>query len=153
VGTAFLTNVFYLPWLALRRSQQPLPSGPLTPVEQLSESRWLPRCLAVVAIASFGWAAFGRPEFGDWAVRWPDVVQIVKTDRLAYSFAIDLATFWVFQGWLVSDDMARRHWSSTVVAWVARLVPFMGLVVYLSVRPPLERHLLGGNRSENTSSE
>ena len=149
IGTAFLTNVFYLPWLALRRSQQPLPPGPLTPVERLSESRWLPRCLAAVAIASFGWAAFGRPEFGDIAARWSDLVQTVGSDRLAYSFAIDLATFWVFQGWLVTDDMVRRNWSNSSVAWVARLIPFMGLVIYLSARPPLEPCLTNGDESSS----
>ena len=146
LGTAFLTNVFYLPWLALRRSQQPLPSGPLNPFETLSESRWLPGCLAVVAIASFGWAAFGRPEFGDFAARWSDFTSTVGSDRLAYSFVIDLATFWIFQGWLVTDDMARRNWANPLMAWVAKLVPFVGLVVYFIARPSL--HLADDRSSD-----
>ncbi|MGK7908640.1 MAG: hypothetical protein AB4040_15640 [Synechococcus sp.] len=148
IGTAFLTNVFYLPWLALRRSQQSLPPGPLSPIETVSESRWLPGCLAAVAIAALGWAGFGRPEFGDFATRWADFQMAVGSDRLAYSFVIDLVTFWIFQGWLVADDMTRRNWSNRAIAWVARLVPFLGLVIYLWIRPPLdlEREMPAANQ-------
>ena len=137
IGTAFLTNVFYLPWLALRRENSEVPSGELSPLERFAESRVLPWVLVVVAIASVGWAAFGRPEFGDFAVRLADFRSSLGSDRLAYSFAIDLGTFWLFQGWLVPDDMARRGWSNPTIAWIARIVPFFGLAIYLIARPLL----------------
>ena len=137
IGTAFLTNVFYLPWLALRRSQQTPPSSPLTPIERGMESKVLPVLLVGVVILSAFWAAFGRPEFGDWSLRWLDLQQTLSRDRLAYSFAIDLATFWLFQACLVEDDMARRNCENPAMLWLARIVPFFGLAAYLYARPQL----------------
>lgn len=138
VGTALLTNVFYLPWLALRQPNPHPPQGALSPLERLAESRGLPVTLTLVVLASVGWAAAARPEFGDLATRWNSLITLVQTDRLAYSFWIDLLVFWLFQAWLVPDDMARRQWHSRVVLWMARLVPFFGLVVYFLSRPRLK---------------
>ncbi|MGG6294591.1 hypothetical protein ACQ4M4_09210 [Leptolyngbya sp. AN02str] len=137
VGTAFLTNVFYLPWLALRHPNGDAVSLPLSRLERLGEGRGLPIALMGVAIASFVWAGVGRPEFGSLAQRWQSVVELVGSDRLAYSFVMDLLVFWVFQAALVGDDMARRGWKNQAMKWVVRLVPFVGLVLYLYQRPSL----------------
>ncbi len=135
VGTAFLTNVFYLPWLALRRPQPAAPADPLSTLERVAESRIWPALLLVVAALSPVWALLARPEFGDWAQRWAEFVDILQRDRLAYSFVFDLGVFWLFQSALVADDMARRHWQAPKVLWLVRLVPFLGLAVYLLGRP------------------
>ncbi|MBD3882197.1 hypothetical protein IFO70_10545 [Phormidium tenue FACHB-886] len=136
IGTALLTNVFYLPWLALR---QPNPDPPeaVSPLEKLAESRALPLILATVALASIAWAAWARPEFGDLPHRWQALRQLLESDRLAYSFLVDLLVFWLFQAWLVTDDMVRRQWHDAKALWIARLVPFVGLVIYLLRRPAL----------------
>lgn len=135
LGTAFLTNVFYLPWLAIRRPQSEPPQLPLSPLERLGESRGWPLTLLGVLCVSFLWGAVARPEFGDLSARWSALVALVQRDRLAYSFVVDCVVFWVFQGWLVKDDMARRRWQNSTMLWVARLVPFVGLVIYLWQRP------------------
>jgi len=135
VGTAFLTNVFYLPWLALRQPQTEPPTLPLTRFEKLAESRGWALTLAIVGGASLVWAAVARPEFGDVPTRWAAMVELVQRDRLAYSFVVDCLVFWCFQAWLVGDDMARRCWHHPTMVWVTRLVPFVGLVIYLLMRP------------------
>ncbi|MBW4651539.1 MAG: hypothetical protein KME20_00515 [Kaiparowitsia implicata GSE-PSE-MK54-09C] len=137
LGTAFLTNVFFLPWVALRSPNPTPPPPPLSRLERLSESRGLPLLLLAVAIASLLWATFGRPEFGDLGDRWASLVAIVQGDRLSYSIYIDMLVFWLFQGALVPDDMARRQWHNPAALWLARLLPFMGLVWYLLWRPSL----------------
>lgn len=137
IGTAFLTNVFYLPWLALRSPNPDPPTPPLTRWEQAAERRALPLMILVVAIASGLWAVWGRPEFGDFSTRMANLRDLLGRDRLTYSFAIDLLMFWLFQGWLVADDMARRQWHQPVALWLARLVPFFGLLGYLLWRPRL----------------
>ena len=50
---------------------------------------------------------------------------------------VDSLVFWMFQGWLVPDDMKRRKFDNSAALSVARAVPFFGLVYYLLVRPPL----------------
>ncbi len=141
LGTAFLTNVFYLPWLALRQSDSISPlQPPLSPLERFTESRFFPILLTVVGLVACLWAAVARPEFGAWGDRWQTLMALVGSDRLAFSFVVDLGVFWIFQAWLVPDDMQRRNWRSPVALWVARLVPFLGLVFYFLRRPQIAYH-------------
>lgn len=137
IGTAFLTNVFYLPWLALRQPNPQAPSGSLTPLEKMGESRMLPIAVSVAIAASLAWAALARPEFGDLQARWTSLLELLSSDRLAYSFVTDLVVFWLFQSWLVRDDMARRNWHNPTMLWIVRFVPLIGLVAYLLRRPSL----------------
>ncbi|MDX5473043.1 MAG: hypothetical protein LPJ97_12220, partial [Marinobacter sp.] len=69
LGTALLTNVFYLPWLALRRQNAEPIEPPLSRLESFTESKTLPIGLAAVCLASVLWAVFGRPYV---ASRWTD---------------------------------------------------------------------------------
>jgi len=137
VGIAFLTNVFYLPWLGIRRRNPELGDRPLSRLEQVTESRGWGIFLSVIVLISISWAMFARPEFGDIGQRSQELMQIISRDRLAYSFAIDLLFFSLFQSWLVNDDMARRQWHNSTLLWITRLIPFFGLVVYFLLRPSL----------------
>jgi hypothetical protein len=134
VGMALLTNVFYLPWLALRRPN-PLPTKPpLSRLETFAESKALPLALAGIFLASVLWGVWGRP---DITHRWAAFLTLLESDRLAYSFVVDMVFFALFQGWLVKDDMARRQWNHPVALWTARLLPFWGLVIYFLWRPKI----------------
>jgi hypothetical protein len=135
VGTAFLTNVFYLPWLALRSPTTDPISPPLSPLERGVESRGWPTLLLVVAIAAGAWAVWGRPGFDHGVNRWADFRDLLGRDRLAYSFMVDAIVFWLFQGWLVTDDMTRRQWHHRPTCWIACLLPFLGLIIYFWRRP------------------
>jgi len=146
VGTAFLTNVFYLPYLGLRSPNTAVPAASLPELSdndrkavQVGESKALPVLLVAVFAASVAWGAFARGgDYGDVATRFNTLVDMAThTDRLAHSFLVDSLVFWTFQGWLVPDDMKRRGFDDATALTVARAVPFFGLAYYLLVRPPL----------------
>jgi hypothetical protein len=137
IGTAFLTNLFFLPWLGLRQPNPQVPTTPLSFSEKIGESRIFPSVLAVVFVVSLVWGVFARPEYGDLITRWEALLNLLFTDRLAYSFLIDMLVFWLFQSWLVKDDMARRQWHNEKVLWLVRLLPFWGLIIYFWQRPSL----------------
>lgn len=144
LGMQLLTNAIYLPYLVLRKPWFPNESGSssvaLTGAERFGESRVAPLAFMGVGLLSLGWAALGRPEFGDLATRWASFVDIVGTDRLTFSFVIDCLYFWAFQGWLMDDDLQRRPQpqSGGPNLAVAKAVPFFGLVYYLLARPRLQ---------------
>ena len=110
VGTAFLTNVFYLPYLGLRRPlddavaalDQPAGEGQEVSANEISlaESKGLPLAMLAVFAGSVLWACFGRgAEFGDVSTRMTALVDMVlHSDRLAHSFMVDSLVFWGFQG-------------------------------------------------------
>ena len=110
VGTAFLTNVFYLPYLGLRRpledASMALDQGEGVTVSSqeltVAESKILPLAMLGVFAASVAWACFGRDgaEYGDVATRMSALVDMtMHTDRLAHSFFVDSIVFWGFQGY------------------------------------------------------
>ncbi|MBD2597278.1 hypothetical protein H6G74_23560 [Nostoc spongiaeforme FACHB-130] len=138
IGTALLTNVFFLPWLGLRQANPQVPTNSLTFVEKVGESRVLPSVLAGVFVVSLSWSVLARPEYGDITTRWQDLLELLFSDRLAYSFVVDMLVFWLFQSWLVKDDMARRQWDNDKILWLVRLIPFWGLIIYLWLRPSLK---------------
>lgn len=137
IGTAFLTNLFFLPWLGLRRPNPQVPTSSLTFIEKIGESRIFPAVLAGVFVMALFWAGLARPEYGNLTTRWESLLNSLSSDRLAYSFLIDMLVFWMFQSWLVKDDMARRQWHNEKLLWLVRLVPFWGLIIYFWLRPSL----------------
>lgn len=142
VGMQFLTNAFYLPYLATRAPENTAETVYVEDLDdteaKISESRALGPLLAVVGLAAVFWGLFARPEFGDFSERWASLMGILSSDRLAFSFVVDLVLFAVFQGWLVDDDLKRRGASPqeyTGLRAVAKYVPFLGLCSYLVLRP------------------
>jgi hypothetical protein len=152
VGTAFLTNVFYLPYLGLRgpvdhrsdAAAQPPPPAALG----VAESRWWPALMSAVLAGSVLWACYGRAgdvagAWGDPAARWAALTGMaLGTDRLAHSFLVDCGVFWAFQGVLLPDDLRRRgldpaRGPGAAAAALGWAVPFLGLAAYLLWRPPL----------------
>ena len=145
-GALFLTNVFYLPMLALRtpRAGADLANAqaaPFTPLQSLAEIKWLAGIVGVVVpLLAVGWFGCARPDViaPGFETRAANLVHAITTDRLAFSFATDYLVFWAFQGVLVGADAARRGVdadSPSVAA--ARFVPFVGLVSWLLMRPSL----------------
>jgi len=108
----------------------------------VGESKWWAVLLGVVGVVSLYWVGYGRGgtggEFGGFVDRWEYLVDLcLHRDRLAASLAIDACVFWVFQSWLIPDDMKARGYSDQTVLWIARVVPFFGVLIYLLKRPSL----------------
>lgn len=147
VGALFLTNVFFLPMLALRtpRAAEPasaaIGASELTTVQRVTESRAFALVSGVVVpLVAIWWGCEARPEMvaPGLAERWEALVSLVSTDRLAFSFAADMAVFALFQGVLVSADAARRGVDQSAASVIAaKCLPFVGLVAWLLSRPSL----------------
>ena len=137
-GALFLTNVFFLPMIALR-SPKAQPSGDTTALQRLGESRLAAFAFGIVVpLLAVCWFGFGRADAFEpgFEARWASLTQLVGTDRLAFSFAADLFVFALFQGVLVPSDAERRGVDANAPgALAARFVPFFGLVAWLLTRP------------------
>jgi hypothetical protein len=162
----FLTNAAYLPYLFTRRLpvlttgknplineesgasvsiSTPKPSffiEELSSLEKACESKVLPLLFGSIGILSIYWGLFGRVDQGytDFASRLSSYSTMMSSDRLGFSFVIDLVYFTLFQGWLINDDLSRRGLSnadvaSSGLAKIGTYIPFFGLVFYLLQRP------------------
>lgn len=161
-GMQFLTNAFFTLYLVSREAEadkqpQLVYSRPLTLAERIGESKALPLLLLGVGIVAVLWGVEGRAaEFGDWDARLSSFLQLLRSDRLTFSFAVDCLYYSLFQGWLINDDLQRRLPAPSAAApagaavaggaddglrqalrLVGSFVPFFGLVAYLLARPPL----------------
>ena len=141
-GMQFLTSAFLLPYLVTRSNEMkgPIYREDLPVVAQVTENKLLPVILSAVGTGSIFWGIFARMEdFGGWNERVASFLALLSIDRVGSSFLVDLAIFALFQGWLVDDDMKRRGMpTESVLATLAKFVPFFGMAAYLALRSPLE---------------
>ena len=120
----FLTNVFLIPYMALRLRE------PDVKASQAIEKGGLARGFGLVGLAvgtlAVAWFCLARPEFGAIAHREQYFLHKLTSDRVAIAFCVDLVLFWVFQIWLIGavakeDDRYRP----------LRFIPFWGLAIWL----------------------
>ncbi len=74
----------------------------------------------VIGSVSFGWAAFGRPDFGSISDRLAYFGQMYSSDRVFYAFVLDTWLYAVWQA-LIMEDAPLKY----------RLVPFFGAAAWL----------------------
>lgn len=167
LGALLLTNIFYLPFLALRRNSEPrvvasLPALPIPDARPrlvaFAESRLPPAIAGALFVAATLWAVLARGDAfsPDAAVRLAEFARLAfHDDILAFSFVADVAVFSLFQAALVGEDAASRQWDSHQVRrraeLAARYLPFFGLCYYLwerASRAPLPWGSMGGDVQE-----
>ncbi len=81
LGNAFITNLVFIPWLALRECQREAPSPGQA---ALKLPVWAPATAAIslgVGVLSLWWAAAARPEYGGLPERWQYYLSTVASDR------------------------------------------------------------------------
>jgi len=117
-----------LPYLALR---QPNPrfTGPQDRWLRLHNSRWLGVGLSLGAIALL---AYGLGQ-GDWA----DFAQQWQTSRFIHVMSLDFLLLCALVPALLGDDAARRGGLPPALLRAIALVPLLGPLAYLCLRPPL----------------
>lgn len=120
----FLTNVFLIPYMAIRYNQ-PIP-------EQLTQPQkgilarifgWIGLIIGIIAIA---WIFWDPSEFGNLAQKFQYFGEQIKSNRVTIAFCVDLILFTIFQSLLMGEIMS----SDSKVRWL-RFVPFWGLAVWL----------------------
>ncbi len=120
----FLTNVFLLPYMALRFKQPTL--------EKIQEHKkgfldrsfgWIGLIVGIIAII---WLFIGRPEFGDFSQRIQYFITQLQSSRVVIAFAVDMVLFSLFQtilmGAVIPPNSSQRP---------LRFIPFFGLAFWL----------------------
>jgi hypothetical protein len=129
----FAVGAFALvPYLILRRphADWPQPKRP-GPAVRLFDSRWaaLAGALLTAGVLGYGlWAGDGAV----FAERW-------SRSRFVQTMSLDFGLCCVLYAALLGDDMRRRKIEDPRWFWAASLVPLLGPIVYLVVRPPLDK--------------
>ncbi|HEY9605035.1 MAG TPA: DUF2834 domain-containing protein [Allocoleopsis sp.] len=117
-----------LPYLALRQPNQEF-TGSKSLFLKVLDSRWLGVALTLGTLVLLG---FGLLQ-GDWG----DFIQQWQTNRFIHVMSLDFCLLCLLFPTLLGDDMARRGWKNSSLFWVVALLPLLGPVLYLCIRPPL----------------
>ncbi|MGI2908146.1 hypothetical protein [Tolypothrix sp. VBCCA 56010] len=117
-----------IPYLALRNSNQEF-SGQKDAFLNLLDSRFFGVVLSLSTIAIFAYG-FG---FGDW----DDFVQQFLSDRFIHGMSLAFCLFCLLFPTVLGDDMARRSWNNLQIFWTVTLLPLIGPLIYLCLRPSL----------------
>jgi hypothetical protein len=117
-----------LPYLALREANQKF-TGSKDIFLKIQDSRWLGVALTIgtLVLLSFGLIK------GDWG----DFIQQWQTSRFIHVMSLDFCLLCLLFPALLGDDMARRGLKNSSLFWVVALLPLVGPLLYLCVRPPL----------------
>src|ERR687885_790763 len=117
-----------LPYLALRQPNQEF-TGSKGIFLKVLDSRWLAIALS---LGTLGLLSFGLLK-GDWG----DFIQQWQTSRFIHVMSLDFCLLCLLFPALLGDDMARRGLKNSQLFWAVTLLPLVGPLLYLCVRPPL----------------
>lgn len=128
VGSFGVGAFALLPYLALREPNQKF-TGSKDIVLKILDSRWLgvALMLGTLVLLSFGLLK------GDWG----DFIQQWQSSRFIHVMTLDFCLLCLLFPALLGDDMARRGLKNSSLFWAVALVPLIGSLLYLCLRPPL----------------
>ncbi|ACB49469.1 hypothetical protein cce_0117 [Crocosphaera subtropica ATCC 51142] len=120
----FLTNVFLLPYMALR-FKQPTLEKIEEPNKGLLERifGWTGLMVGIIAIV---WLLIGRSEFGDLSQRIDYFMMQLQSSRVVIAFAVDIFLFAIFQIILMGAVIPPKNSQRFL-----RFIPFFGLAFWL----------------------
>ena len=138
VALSFGVGAFaLLPYLALRDNNQTF-NDKKSLLLKVVDSPWTGRFLMLGALALLSYGALN----GDLATNWSDFIQQWRTSRFINVMSLDFCMLCAIVLPLLKDDMAKRSlWQTSfgpVLFWIGTLIPLLGILFYLSVRPPLK---------------
>ena len=118
----FLTNVFLMPYMALRLNGAEVPALPNKGIlARLFGAVGL--TVGAVAVIWFGW---NQPELGGIMSRFAYLGRQIVTDRVTLAFTVDIVLFWIFQIWLMGAVIPAGEGIRAL-----RFFPFLGLGLWL----------------------
>ncbi|MEM9151413.1 MAG: DUF2834 domain-containing protein [Cyanobacteria bacterium P01_F01_bin.3] len=130
VTASFAVGAFaVLPYLALRETSCAF-EGEKTKLLKVVDSPWTGRVIALgsVVLLSYG---FLNGDWSNFAQQW-------RTSQFIHVMSLDFCMLCAAVSPLVKADMIKRDMDSPALFWGATLVPLLGVVFYLAVRPSLE---------------
>jgi hypothetical protein len=129
VGSFALGAFAVLPYFALRQENQVF-NGKVSWFLRVQESKLL---AGAIAIATLILLALGLGQ-GDWS----DFFQQWQSDRFIHVMAIDFCVLTFLLPLLVKNDLAHRGLPSSSLLWLLSLIPLVGTLAYLLLRPALK---------------
>jgi hypothetical protein len=69
---------------------------------------------------------------------WEHFIQQWHTNHFVHLISLDFCLMCVLFPSILGDDMARRGLRDSIIFWAVTLVPLLGALVYLCLRPPLK---------------
>ena len=117
-----------MPYLALREANQEF-SGQKDAFLKLLDSRSTGIVLALFTLSLLG--------FGLLTGDWFNFIQQFQSDRFINGMSLAFCLFCLLFPSVLGDDMARRGFNNPQVFWTVVLVPLLGPLTYLCIRPPL----------------
>ncbi|MDX1978311.1 MAG: DUF2834 domain-containing protein [Pseudanabaenaceae cyanobacterium bins.68] len=78
---------------------------------------------------------------GDFGANWADYVVQFRTNRFIHVMTLDFGLLCLLFSWILADDMRRRGLTESGIFQAVTLVPLLGVLVYLCVRPNLPEPL------------
>ncbi|MGQ4649943.1 DUF2834 domain-containing protein [Lyngbya aestuarii] len=117
-----------LPYLALRQPNQDF-TGSKDIFLKIWDSRWLGIALTVgtLILLSFGLI---KGDWGSFIEQW-------QTSRFIHVMSLDFCLLCLLFPALLGDDLTRRELKDSPWFWVVVLLPLLGPLLYLCLRPPL----------------
>jgi hypothetical protein len=117
-----------IPYLALREPNQSF-SGSKDALLKLVDSRWTGVILSLSTIVLLAYGLLA----GDWA----GFIQQFQTSRFINGMTIAFCIFCLLFSAILGDDMARRGVTNSQTFWAVVLIPLIGPLAYLCLRPPV----------------
>eukprot|EP00884_Botryococcus_braunii_P002637 jgi/Botrbrau1/12374/Bobra.0084s0002.2 len=124
LGIQFLTNVFTIPYMALR--EQPAKAVATHDEGLPSYAAAMGAIAGLVGAVSITWAFLGRPEYGGLPDRWEWFVSTFLSNRAFFAFNLDAVLYCIWQAIILRDLGA---------APVFRYTPFFGMAGWLLSSP------------------
>ncbi|MBF2020530.1 MAG: DUF2834 domain-containing protein [Hydrococcus sp. C42_A2020_068] len=117
-----------LPYLALRNSN-PEFSGQKDWLIKILDSRFTGIILTIGTVILL--------VFGFSQGNWEDFIRQWQTSRFIHVMSLDFCFLCLLFPSLLNDDLARREIGNLLIFWIVSLVPLLGALVYLCLRPSL----------------
>jgi hypothetical protein len=117
-----------LPYLIFRQPNPTFP-GQKNWFLKVLDSRWTGGLIGLGAIALL--------TYGVTQGNWNEFVQQWQTSRFIHVMSLDFCLLCALFPTLLGDDMARRGLQDSRIFWAVSLVPLLGAIAYLALRPPV----------------
>ncbi len=127
-GSFALGAFALLPYLIFRRDNTTF-IGPKNWVIKLWDSK-ITASLIGVGVLTLLFLGLTQGDWVDFGMQW-------RSNRFIHVMSLDFCLLSCLFPTLIKDDMARRGWVNDQVFWLVSLVPLLGPLVYLIVRPSL----------------
>ncbi|GAB4241406.1 MAG: hypothetical protein Kow00121_67530 [Elainellaceae cyanobacterium] len=128
-AASFAVGAFaLLPYLALRHPN-PTFIGEKNGWLKLWDSRWLGVLIASGAIVLLGYG-ITQGDWSNFAYQW-------QTSRFIHVMSLDFCLLCLLLPALLGDDMKRRGLDNIRLFWAVALIPLLGPLAYVVLRPPL----------------